>query len=202
MKSGSRSPIFFYIFSPMSTISLNFPSNSRLITSMNHRAIVSSSGETLFFITPEAIDQMMQIPTTESASPFNHETIIELYQNNLLIKELRYLNCSSNRMLSSPSQIPRILTPCSQKRETTVISSLCCLLGYFSDEWVDEPILGFLSIFSTQEKTTTQFNYNTSLAENIHKKFSKFSTEGMFRYSPILAYMFIFFQVDRFSFSM
>jgi hypothetical protein len=34
----------------------------------DQRAIVSSSGETLFFITPEAIDQMMQISRVESAS--------------------------------------------------------------------------------------------------------------------------------------
>jgi hypothetical protein len=38
--------------------------------------------------------------------------------------------------------------------------------------------------------------------ENIHEQFSKFATEGMFRYSSILAYMFVFFQADRFSFSM
>jgi hypothetical protein len=76
-----------------------------------------------------------------------------------------------------------------------VISSLCTLLGYFLDQWVDELILGFLSIFSTDE------NYNTFLAENIHEQFSNFTIEGMFLYSSILAYMFIFFHVDKFSFS-
>jgi hypothetical protein len=34
------------------------------------RAVVSSSGEILFLITPESIDQMMQIPQADSASPF------------------------------------------------------------------------------------------------------------------------------------
>jgi hypothetical protein len=83
-----------------------------------------------------------------------------------------------------------------------VISSLCCLLGYFSDVWVDEPILVFLSTFSTEEKFTTEFDYNTFLVENIHDQFSQFTTEGMFKYSSILAYMFVFFQADMFSFSM
>jgi hypothetical protein len=36
-----------------------------------------------------------------------------------------------------------------------VISSLCALLGYYYDQWVDEPIMGFLSIFSTDEMPTT-----------------------------------------------
>jgi hypothetical protein len=76
------------------------------------------------------------------------------------------------------------------------------LLGYFSDQWVDEPILGFLSIFSTDEKPTTQFAYNMFLVDNIHEQFINFSTEGMFQYSAILAYLFVFFQADTFSFSM
>jgi hypothetical protein len=83
-----------------------------------------------------------------------------------------------------------------------IIFSLCALLGYFSDQWVDEPILGFLSIFSNDEQPTMQFNYNTFLANKIHEQFVNFSTEGMFRYSSILAYMFVYFQADRFNFSM
>jgi hypothetical protein len=67
---------------------------------------------------------------------------------------------------------------------------------------VDEPILGFLSIFSAKEKATIQFDYNTFLAENIHEQILKFATEGMFQYSSILAYMFTLFQVDRLSFPM
>jgi hypothetical protein len=80
----------------------------------DQRAIVSSSGETLFFITPEAIDQMMQIPRAESASPFNLEIITELYQKLSFPKEPRFLSFFSHRPLSSPRQIPRILPPCSQ----------------------------------------------------------------------------------------
>jgi hypothetical protein len=53
-------------------------------------------------------------------------------------------------------------------------------LVIFSDAWVDEPILGFLSIFFIEEKSTTQFDYSTFLVENIHEQFSQFSTEGMF----------------------
>jgi hypothetical protein len=67
---------------------------------------------------------------------------------------------------------------------------------------VDEPILGFLSILSNDEHPTTQFDYNTFLENNIHEQFVNFATEGMFRYSSILAYMFLYFQADRFNFSL
>jgi hypothetical protein len=75
---------------------------------------------------------------------------------------------------------------------------LSYLLGYYSDEWVDEPILGFLSIFSTEEKVSIKFNFSQFLADSIHDQFFKFPTEGMFRYSSILVYMFLFYQSDRF----
>jgi hypothetical protein len=48
---------------------------------LEQRAIVSSSGEVLFLITPETIDQMMQISRADSTSPFNLEILTELYQN-------------------------------------------------------------------------------------------------------------------------
>jgi hypothetical protein len=112
------------------------------------------------------------------------------------------LSSSSLKMLSYPKMNPPYHSSIFSVKGNQIISSLCCLLGYYSDEWVDEPILGFLSIFSTEEKATTQFNYNQFLADNIHEQLFKFSTEGMFRYSSILAYMFIFFQADKFSFSL
>jgi hypothetical protein len=83
-------------------------------------------------------------------------------------------------------------------RENQIISILCYLLGYFSDEWVDDTILGFLSIFSTEEKATVQFDFSQFLVDNIHDQLFRFSTEGIFRYSSVLVYLFLFFQSDRF----
>jgi hypothetical protein len=48
----------------------------------------------------------------------------------------------------------------------------------------------------------TQFDYNIFLAENLHEQLANFPTEGMFWYSSILAYMFMFYQADKFSFLM
>jgi hypothetical protein len=46
----------------------------------DQKAILSSSRDVLFLITPEDIDQMLQITQAESASPFNLEILTELYQ--------------------------------------------------------------------------------------------------------------------------
>jgi hypothetical protein len=68
-----------------------------------------------------------------------------------------------------PSTNPPYTSSMFSTKGNQVISSLCALLGYYSDQWVDEPILGFLSIFSTDEKPTTQFDFSTFLADNIHE---------------------------------
>ena len=47
----------------------------------DQRAIVSSSGETLFLITPEAIDQIMQVPRVKLRFPLTIEILTEMYQN-------------------------------------------------------------------------------------------------------------------------
>jgi hypothetical protein len=77
---------------------------------------------------------------------------------------------------------------------------MCCLLGYYLDEWVDKPILGFLSIFSIEEKAIIQFNFSQFLADKIHEQLFSFPTEGMCRDSLIFPYMFIFFQTEKFPF--
>jgi hypothetical protein len=45
------------------------------------RAIVSSSRDTFFLITIEAIDQMMQVPRVDPHSPLTIEIMREMYQN-------------------------------------------------------------------------------------------------------------------------
>jgi hypothetical protein len=82
------------------------------------RAVVSSFGEIIFLITPESIDQMMQIPRADSASPFNLEILTELYQKITFPKELKYSSFSFPHPLNFPPQIILILLPCSQLKET------------------------------------------------------------------------------------
>ena len=61
-----------------------------------------------------------------------------------------------------------------------IISIISYILSYDSDQWVDEAIFGFLSIFTTGEQPII-FNYNQFIAEAMHDQFIKFSTEGAFK---------------------
>jgi hypothetical protein len=166
------------------------------------RAIISSSGEVLFLITPKTIDQMMQIPRADSASPFNLEILTESYQKMNFPQRAQIFELFLPPSAQFPATNPPYPSSMFSTKGNQIISSLCTLLGYYSDQWVDEPILGSFSIFSTDEKPTTQFKFSTFLANNIHEQFVNFATEGMFRYSSILVYLFVFFQAEKFVFSM
>jgi hypothetical protein len=144
----------------------------------------------------------MQIPHAESLSPFNLEILTELYQKMTFPQRAQIFEIFLPTSIQFPSTNPPYPSSMFSTKGNQIISSLCALLGYHSNQWVDDPILGFLSIFSNDEKPTTQFDYNTFLANNIHEQFKNFSTEGMFRYSYILVHMFVYFQADKFSFSM
>jgi hypothetical protein len=162
------------------------------------RAIASSSGEILFTVTSEAIDQMLQIPRNDSAIPFSIEALNDLYQKLTFPQRAQIFEI----FLPEDAQFPKKNPPYSSSiftvKANQIIPMLSYLLGYYSDEWVDEPILGFLSIFSTEERVSIKFNFSQFLADNIHDQLFRFPTEGMFRYSSVLVYMFLFYQSDRF----
>jgi hypothetical protein len=119
------------------------------------RVVVSSSGEILFLIMPESIDQMMQIPRADSTSPFDLEILTELYQKMTFPQRAQIFNLFLPTSTQFPSTNPPYPSSMLSTKGNQVISSLFSLLGYYSDQWVGEPILGFLSISSTNENPTT-----------------------------------------------
>jgi hypothetical protein len=141
---------------------------------------------------------MFQIHRNDATIPFSIEALNDLYHKltfpqRALIFEI---------FLPEDAQFPKKNPPYSSSiftvKANQIISILCYLLAYFSYEWVDEPILGFLSIFSTEERATIKFNFIQFMVDNIHDHLFRFSTKAMFKYSSVLVYMFLFFQSDKF----
>jgi hypothetical protein len=157
------------------------------------RAIISSSHETLFTINPKYINQMLHIPKNDSEIPFSIEALNDMYQKLSFSQRAHIFYI----FLPKDTQLPKTNPPYPSSifsiKENQIISIICYLLGYFSNEWVDEPILGFLSIFPTEEKSTVQFDFSQFLDDNIHDQLFRFSTEGIFRYSSVTMYLFLFF---------
>lgn len=75
---------------------------------------------------------------------------------------------------------------------------LSCILGYTSDEHVDEVILAFLSIFTPGKPPTIMYNYAQFIADRMHEQFTRLPIERVFKYSLVLFHMFSYYQADKF----
>ena len=64
---------------------------------------------------------------------------------------------------------------------------------------MDDAIVGFLSVFTTSE-TPPIVDNSQFIIETIHDQRLEFSTEGTFKYSSVLVYLFIYHQENSFSF--
>jgi hypothetical protein len=83
----------------------------------------------------------MQIPRAESVSPFNLEILRELYQKMNFPQSAQIFELFLPTSTQFPSTNPPYPSSMFSTKGDQVISSLCALLGYYSDQWVDEPIL-------------------------------------------------------------
>ena len=79
---------------------------------------------------------------------------------------------------------------------------LSFILGYFTNEYIDASILGFLSIFCPGQHPTFTFNFAQYLSDAIHEELVKLPEEGVFKYSLVLFHLFLYFQSERFAVSL
>jgi hypothetical protein len=92
---------------------------------------------------------MLQIPIIDSGSSFSIEVLKDLYQKLSFPQRAQIFEIFLPEYAQLPKKNPPYPSTIFYVRENQIISTLYYMLGYFSDEWVDEPILGFMSIFST-----------------------------------------------------
>ena len=79
---------------------------------------------------------------------------------------------------------------------------LSFILGYFTDEYIDESILGFLSTMSPVQPPIVIFDYASFIVDTIYYQLTKLPTEGVFRYSSYLFHLFLFYQAGKFPVSL
>lgn len=112
---------------------------------------------------------MLQAPTIAPTHPFSHESLIEAYPKLYFTKRAQTLEI----FLVVDSPLPKInppydssIFPNRTKKITTILSYL---LSYNSDQYVNEAIIGFLSIFSDGSKPIVLYKFSQFLAGVIHE---------------------------------
>ena len=165
----------------------------------SQRAIVFPNQQILFTITTGSINEMLQIQPNPDEAPFSIENLIDLY----LKLDLPKISQNFQTFLLEKTQVPTDNPPYSAtifyERTRQIVTMLSCILGYTTDEHVDEPILGFLSIFFPGNPPATVFNFAQLLVDKIHDQLIKLLDKRVFKYSLVLFHRFLYFQSKRFT---
>ena len=61
-----------------------------------------------------------------------------------------------------------------------LVSMISYILGYNTNEYVDETILAMISIFTPRKSPAAQYDYATLIAKKIHEQFMNLERERVF----------------------
>ena len=119
----------------------------------------------------------MLAPPLENSAPFSLETFTHLYQKLDFTTRAKIFEIFLPENAQLPKKNPPYPSSIFLDQAKQIISIISYIWGYYSDQWVDEPILGFLSILSTDSKPSIVFNFSQFFVDIINQQFMKFPTE-------------------------
>lgn len=163
----------------------------------SQRDMVATDQQLFFTITPESINQMLQIQSSPNQTPLS---IGNLYLY-LKLDQVKIMQIFQNFIIEdrhTPIDTPPYAATIFSQIGRHIITMLSCILGYTSDEHVDDVILTFLSIFTPGKPPTIMYDYAQFIADKMHEQFTRLPIERVFKYSLVLFYMFLYYQTDKF----
>jgi len=83
-----------------------------------------------------------------------------------------------------------------------IIAMISSVFGQTTSEFVDEIIIAFMSIYSPGQPPTIVFDYAKYIVDKMHDQFMRMENERVFKYSSILYHLFLYYQVDKFPFTL
>ena len=79
---------------------------------------------------------------------------------------------------------------------------IACILGFTTSEYVDELTLAYMTTFTPGQPPACKYDYAAFIADKMHEQFMRLENERVFKYSSVLYHLFLYYQTDKFPFSM
>jgi len=102
----------------------------------------------------------------------------------------------------SPQRPPPFLHVWFNDIGKALVSMISYILGYNTNEYVDETILAMMSMFTPGKPPSVQYDYATFIANRIHEQFMNLERERVFKYTAYIYHLLIFNQPDSFPLSL
>lgn len=101
-----------------------------------------------------------------------------------------------------PKDLPPYVYTIFSKFGQDIVAMISSILGYTTNEYIDEIILAFMSISTPGQPPIVIYDYEKFIANRMHDQFLRMSNERVFKYSSILYHLFLYYQVDKFNFTL
>ena len=83
-----------------------------------------------------------------------------------------------------------------------IVAMISCVLGYSTSQCIDEIILAFMAIYTLGQPPATIYDFATFIANIMHEQFTRMGNEMVFNYSSVLYHMFLYYQSEKFPFTL
>ena len=162
------------------------------------RAVIDPSGSVVFYVTPEAIREMLQFKTEKKLVPLS---LIDLIKQGAKLTEAQITKLNQLYIDSDTMKYPPISHVYLNQLGRDLVDMISPILGYNSIEFVDETVLVMMLMFAPG-KTPIFYDYATYISDKIHEQLMNLSRERVFRYTSYIYHLILYFQHEKFSFAM
>jgi len=132
------------------------------------RAVMAPSGDVLFHITPESINEMLHFRPTQPLAPLSMGLLLD-QGTKLTSAELTRIAQLFIKPNCQPQHPPPYHHAWFTEVGKFVVDMISYILGFKTNEYVDETILVFLSMFTPGQPPAVKYDYATFIDDKIHE---------------------------------
>lgn len=162
------------------------------------RAVLDPTGSVVFYMTPEAIREMLQFKTQKKLVPLSLMDLVN--QGAKILTDAQILKLNQLFITNSDTVLhPPIFDGYLNQLGVDLAYMISSILGYKSLEFIDETVLVMMTMFSPG-KSPIYYDYATYISDKMHEEFLNLSREKVFRYTSYIYHLILYYQHEKFSF--
>ena len=167
----------------------------------SQRAVMDPSGNVIFHITPQPINEMLHFKPTQPLVPLSMKHLLD-QGSKLSSAEIDRIA----KMFMQPNCYSRYTLPYHHawfdEPGRLVIDMISYILGFRTSEIVDETVLALMSMFAPGHPPAVKYDYATFIARKIHEQFMNLDRERVFKYTSYIYHLLLYYQPDSFPVSL
>lgn len=154
----------------------------------------------LFTIIVDSINEMLQLQPGQNLTPISIANLLEksTKMSGYKLSRICHTFMDKNHITRDP---PPYLTCFFTDMGKDIVNMVAGIMGFNTSEFFYELTLAFMSIFTPLQPPAAKYDYVAFIVDKIHDQFMRLENERVFKYSTVLYHLFLYYQIDKFPFS-